>query len=159
MRSVSMRLSSGVARGPSAMLAGSPGMRKTAAYIAVITTIRMRSPSAIRLAAYCSMAGSPRASTEVARDLAHPRTAVHELAPLARLEAPGEMEVGLIGREFGAACSFRVGFAARDRPAILGDEPRAQRIVGVNLEHVLGARRDHDVAVVERVAAVVGEER
>ena len=37
MRSISSRFSSGVARGPSATVAGSPGTRKTAAYMATMT--------------------------------------------------------------------------------------------------------------------------
>lgn len=51
MRSVSRCLSSGVARGPSATLAGSPGTRKTAAYIATMTKTRIRRPRPMRLQA------------------------------------------------------------------------------------------------------------
>ena len=44
----SASFNSGVARGPRARVAGSPGTRKTMAYMAVMTTIRIRSESPSR---------------------------------------------------------------------------------------------------------------
>ena len=51
MRSISARFSSGVARGPKASDAGSPGTRNTIAYIASMTTKMIRTARPMRLMA------------------------------------------------------------------------------------------------------------
>ena len=117
MRSISICFSSGVARGPSATLAGSPGTRKTAVYITIITKTRIRRPRPMRLTAYLSIV-SRLPSGEIAPDAPRLRSAVHKNSAFSRLEPPAQAEMRFVRAQFGACRDLRVGLAAGDCPTV-----------------------------------------